>query len=112
VTPIYDLRGASIACAVRKSARSSDDLVEASEPVVQIGTRFIGRNRPHRRRSEVGLLGGYCSHFHHETEVAQAGYYAVTLDDYQIRAEAAAAPHTGILRFTLGRAASLKTIAI
>ncbi|HEY2084355.1 MAG TPA: GH92 family glycosyl hydrolase [Verrucomicrobiae bacterium] len=42
---------------------------------------------------------GYRSHFRHETEVAQAGYYAVTLDDYQIRAETTCAPHAGILRF-------------
>lgn len=33
-------------------------------------------------------------------EVAYAGYYAVTLADYDIRAELAAAPHSGILRFT------------
>ncbi|MGH7953237.1 MAG: glycoside hydrolase domain-containing protein, partial [Limisphaerales bacterium] len=43
---------------------------------------------------------GYRSHFRHETEIAQAGYYAVTLDDYKIRAEATAAPRAGILRFT------------
>jgi predicted alpha-1,2-mannosidase len=43
---------------------------------------------------------GYLSRFSNQTEIAQAGYYAVTLDDYQIRAEATAAPHSGILRFT------------
>lgn len=43
---------------------------------------------------------GYLSRFSNSTEVAQAGYYAVTLEDYQIRAEATAAPHSGILRFT------------
>ncbi len=43
---------------------------------------------------------GYRSRFRHETEIAQAGYYAVTLDDYKIRAEATAAPHAGMLRFT------------
>ena len=43
---------------------------------------------------------GYRSRFRHETETAQAGYYAVTLDDYGVRAEATAAPHAGILRFT------------
>ena len=35
-----------------------------------------------------------------QTEVAEAGYYAVTLDDYKIRAEMTAAPRAGILRFT------------
>jgi predicted alpha-1,2-mannosidase len=43
---------------------------------------------------------GYRSAYRHETEVARAGYYAVTLEDYQIRAEMTAAPHSGILRFT------------
>ena len=43
---------------------------------------------------------GYLSRFSNATEEAQAGYYAVTLEDYQIRAEATSAPHSGILRFT------------
>lgn len=43
---------------------------------------------------------GYLSSYSKDTEVAQAGYYAVTLDDYKIRAEMTAAPHSGILRFT------------
>lgn len=57
--------------------------------------------------TERGINGsedGYRSRFRHETEVAQAGYYAVTLDDYKIRAEAAAAPRAGILRFTFPQA--------
>ena len=33
-------------------------------------------------------------------EIASAGYYAVTLSDYGIRAELTAAPRSGILRFT------------
>ena len=44
---------------------------------------------------------GYLSRFSRKTEEAQAGYYAVTLDDYDVRTEATAAPHSGILRFTL-----------
>ncbi len=43
---------------------------------------------------------GYLSTIDKSTEVAQAGYYAVTLKDYGIRAEMTAAPHSGILRFT------------
>lgn len=43
---------------------------------------------------------GYRSRFSHSTEVATAGYYAVTLDDYQVRAELTAAPRAGIIRFT------------
>ena len=54
-------------------------------------------------KTERGVHGaedGYRSRFRHETEIAQAGYYAVTLDDYKVRAEATAAPHAGMLRFT------------
>ncbi|MGA2246960.1 MAG: GH92 family glycosyl hydrolase [Verrucomicrobiota bacterium] len=54
-------------------------------------------------KTERGVQGsgdGFRSHFKHDTEVAKAGYYAVTLDDYGVRAEATAAPHAGILRFT------------
>ncbi|MBI9016851.1 MAG: GH92 family glycosyl hydrolase [Phycisphaerae bacterium] len=43
---------------------------------------------------------GYRSRFSHENEITKAGYYAVTLDDYGIRAELTAAAHAGILRFT------------
>ena len=43
---------------------------------------------------------GYLSRYDKATETAQAGYYAVTLSDYQIRAELTAAPHSGMLRFT------------
>jgi len=49
---------------------------------------------------EVEGIEGYRSPFRHETEVARPGYYAVTLDKYDVRVEAAAAPHSGILRFT------------
>ena len=54
-------------------------------------------------KTERGVNGsedGFRSRFHHETEIAQAGYYAVTLDDYHVRAEMTAAPRAGILRFT------------
>jgi predicted alpha-1,2-mannosidase len=43
---------------------------------------------------------GYLSGYSKDSEVAQAGYYAVTLDDYKVRAEMTAAPHSGVLRFT------------
>ena len=51
-------------------------------------------------RGNNGAEDGFRSRFHHETEVVKAGYYAVTLDDYKIRAEMTAAPRAGILRFT------------
>lgn len=43
---------------------------------------------------------GYRSRFSNDTEVAKAGYYAVTLDDYNIRTELTAAPKAGMIRFT------------
>lgn len=43
---------------------------------------------------------GYRSRFRHETEVAHPGYYAVTLDDYSIRAELTAGPRSGLHRYT------------
>lgn len=51
-------------------------------------------------RGRNGSEDGFRSRFRHETEVAKAGYYAVTLDDYKVRAELTAAPRAGILRFT------------
>ena len=43
---------------------------------------------------------GYESDFSHDTEITEAGYYAVTLDTYGIRAETTASLHTGMLRVT------------
>lgn len=43
---------------------------------------------------------GYRSRYSHQTEVTKAGYYAVTMDDYKVRAELTAAPRAGIIRFT------------
>ncbi|MFD2873096.1 GH92 family glycosyl hydrolase [Mucilaginibacter ximonensis] len=45
-------------------------------------------------------LAGYRSLYSKKDEIAQAGYYATTLTDYNIRAEMTAAPHSGIMRFT------------
>ncbi len=43
---------------------------------------------------------GWRSRYDHANEVAKCGYYAVTLEDYDIRVELAAAARAGILRFT------------
>lgn len=43
---------------------------------------------------------GYRSRFRHASETVRAGYYAVDLADYKIRAELTATPHAGLLRFT------------
>ena len=40
------------------------------------------------------------SAYSHDSETAEPGYYAVTLDRYGIRAEMTAAPRAGMLRFT------------
>ena len=45
-------------------------------------------------------LSGYRSHFSHDTEQAQPGYYAVTLSDYGVRAELTATPRVGLHRYT------------
>jgi len=42
---------------------------------------------------------GYRSRFRHDDEVAQPGYYAVTLDDYKIRAELTATERVGVHRY-------------
>ena len=51
-------------------------------------------------RGREGAEDGYRSRFRHASETAGAGHYAVTLDDYGIRAEMTAAARAGILRFT------------
>ncbi|MDR3445086.1 MULTISPECIES: GH92 family glycosyl hydrolase [unclassified Dyella] len=43
---------------------------------------------------------GYRSRFSHDTEVAQAGYYAVTLGDYGVRAELTSGRRIGWHRYT------------
>ncbi len=43
---------------------------------------------------------GYESDFSHDTEVTEAGYYAVTLDSYGIRVETTSSAHCGMIRMT------------
>ena len=43
---------------------------------------------------------GYRSRFSHQTEKAEVNYYAVTLDDYKVRAEMTTALRSGMFRFT------------
>lgn len=49
---------------------------------------------------EDGSMQGYRSAYDKASEAASAGYYSATLTDYGIKAEATAAPHSGMLRFT------------
>ncbi len=46
----------------------------------------------------------YSSAFSHESEVAEPGYHAVTLEDYGIRAELTATVRVGVHRYTFSRA--------
>ena len=51
-------------------------------------------------RGDPGAPGsGYTARFSHAGEIAQPGYYAVTLDDYGIRAELTASARVGVHRY-------------
>jgi predicted alpha-1,2-mannosidase len=43
---------------------------------------------------------GYTSRFRHDDEIAEPGYYAVTLDDYRVRAELTTTARVGVHRYT------------
>lgn len=49
---------------------------------------------------EDGRIAGYRSAYDKESETARAGYYSVTLTDYDIKVETSATHRCGILRFT------------
>lgn len=51
---------------------------------------------------------GYRSRFSHQNEIIEAGYYAVDLTDYHIRAELTAAPRAAIMRFTFPQSDSAR----
>ena len=52
-------------------------------------------------RGDAGKPGsGYTSRFRHADEVAEPGYYAVTLDDYGVRAELTTSARVGVHRYT------------
>ena len=59
----------------------------------------VGAFHPNKGKEEAPEEG-YRSRYSHDDEVAEAGYYAVTLDDYDVRAELTTAPRAGIMRFT------------
>lgn len=52
---------------------------------------------------EDGSVKGYRSNYNKESETATAGYYSVYLSDYNVKVEATALPHSGILKFTYPR---------
>ena len=51
---------------------------------------------------------GYRQRFSHETETSRPGYYAVTLDDDNIRCELTAAPHVGAHRYVFPKGKAQK----
>ncbi len=53
---------------------------------------------------------GWCSAFSHKSEWAEAGYYAVSLLRYNIKAEATVSEHTGLLRLTYPESSKSKLI--
>ena len=53
---------------------------------------------------------GYRSRIRHETEAASPGYYAVTLDDYKIRAELTCTTRAGFQRYTFPEAADARIL--
>ncbi|MBD8643238.1 GH92 family glycosyl hydrolase [Stenotrophomonas sp. CFBP 13724] len=57
------------------------------------GEPGLERGDPDKPRS------GYASRFSHKDERAEPGYYAVTLDDYRVRAELTASERVGVHRY-------------
>ncbi|HBK46123.1 MAG TPA: sugar hydrolase, partial [Xanthomonadaceae bacterium] len=56
---------------------------------------------PRLERGDAARPGsGYTSRFSHASEKAEPGYYAVTLDDYQVRAELTTSERVGVHRYS------------
>ena len=53
---------------------------------------------------------GYASRFRHDDEIAQPGYYAVTLTDSQVRAELTAGLRTGLHRYSYAKGARAQVL--
>ena len=61
---------------------------------------------------ESGSPESFRSHFRHETETASPGYYAVTLDDYKIRAELTTTTRAGFQRYTFPQADQARILLV
>jgi predicted alpha-1,2-mannosidase len=61
---------------------------------------------------EAGSPESFRSHFRHETETASPGYYAVALDDYNIRAELTATTRAGFQRYTFPKADQARILLV
>lgn len=53
---------------------------------------------------------GYRSHFSHQNEMAQAGYYSVYLDDYKVKAELTAGNRVGYHKYTFDEEGEAKIL--
>jgi predicted alpha-1,2-mannosidase len=61
---------------------------------------YTGPLKTDKGQQQVPHQGGYLSRFSHQREVAKPGYYAVTLDDYGIRAELTSTARVGLHHYT------------
>jgi len=61
---------------------------------------------------ESGSPESFRSQFRHETETASPGYYAVTLDDYKIRAELTTTTRAGFQRYTFPQADQARILLV
>jgi len=66
---------------------------------------------PGLERGDPDVPGsGYTSRFSHDDEVAEPGYYAVTLDDYKVRAELTTSARVGVHRYAFPKGAEAKLL--
>ncbi|WP_164261678.1 GH92 family glycosyl hydrolase [Stenotrophomonas maltophilia] len=68
------------------------------------GNPGLERGDPEKPRS------GYASRFRHDDEKAEPGYYAVTLDDYKVRAELTTSTRVGVHRYAFPKGADAKVL--
>jgi len=61
---------------------------------------------------ESGSPESFRSRFRHETETASPGYYAVTLDDYNVRAELTSTTRAGFQRYTFPKADQARILLV
>lgn len=68
------------------------------------GTPGLERGDPEKPDS------GYASRFRHADEKAEPGYYAVTLDDYRVRAELTTSTRVGVHRYAFPKGTDAKVL--
>jgi Glycosyl hydrolase family 92 N-terminal domain/Sugar-binding cellulase-like/Glycosyl hydrolase family 92 len=64
------------------------------------------------QRPESGSPESFRSRFRHETESASPGYYAVTLDDYGVRAELTTTTRAGFQRYTFPKSDQARVLLV